>query len=224
MKAIDGEPKTKNIPELGINIEGLKRHSFMCIFLPESSLSTEEIKLRAWLLHTITSAARHYSKARELVQLQNTANRPKDGGTIFYILDVSEQIEDCIMTTHRVCAALKRMNYSNPINGFSENFDESITQLTGVRNQFEHMHNQIVGGQTGKGPISIVFGSEGRVLKIRKKKMETVKLHHLIESSFQAIAKLYPSFNANSTPETGGQIKLTATATVKVIDNSPKAH
>jgi len=214
MNSSDGMPKAKNIPELHINVEGLKRHFFMSVFVPEPSLSVKDRKLRGWLLHTITSAARHYSKASELVQLQDKADQHEDGGAIFYVLDVFEQLEDCIMATHRICAALKRMNSFEPAKEFTSKYYESITQLTSIRNQFEHMHSQIVASETGAGPISITFGDEGRTIIFRKLKMETTGLHELIECAFRTIAKLYPVFDANSAPEAGGPIKLTMTATI----------
>ncbi len=102
-------PRTENIPALSINIEGLKRHSVLCVFVPEPELSADELKLRGWLLHTMLTAARHYNKFRELVSKQESVDQARDGGAIFYLLDVSEQIEGCASALHRVCMAAKRM-------------------------------------------------------------------------------------------------------------------
>jgi len=101
--------------------------------------------------------------------------------------------------------------------GFSRKFSDSIEQLSSIRNQFEHMHSQIVASQTGSGPISIVFGEEGRTVKFRKLKMEIERLHELIEGSFRVIAGLYPAFNADSPPEAGGPMKLTMTVSISVV-------
>jgi hypothetical protein len=97
-------PHAKYIPELAINVEGLKRHSFMMIFVPEPSLSTEDRRLRTWLLHTVATATRHYTKARQLVQSQNSADHARDRGEIFHTLDVYEEIEGAVMATHRAWA------------------------------------------------------------------------------------------------------------------------
>lgn len=218
MKPVEKMPNAKNIPALHINIEGLKRHSFMCVFVPEPSLSADDRKLRSWLLHTMTTGARHYTKARELISLQDNADQARDGGAIFYVLDVSEQIEGCVMAMHRVCMAIKRMNATEKVDGFTNDFSESIGQLNSIRNQFEHMHSQIVASETGHGPISMAFGDEGRSIKFRKLKMETTRLHGLIEEAYRVIAGLYPAFNANSAPEAGGPVKLTMTATITVVD------
>lgn len=222
MKSIEGMPKAENIPASHVNIEGLKRHSFMCVFVPEPSLSAEDRKLRAWLLHTLTTAARHYTKARDLVSLQDSADQAKDGGAIFYVLDVSEQIEGCVMAVHRVCMAIKRMDATKQVGGIvndlSESLSESIGQLNSIRNQFEHMHSQIVASETGHGPISMAFGDEGRTIRFRKLKMETARLYDLIEYAYRVVAGLYPAFDANSAPEAGGPVKLTMTATISVVD------
>lgn len=62
-------PISDNIPEIDYNIEGLRRHSLLCTFLNNEGLTEVEWKLRNWLLHTVYSATRHYTKARELVIL-----------------------------------------------------------------------------------------------------------------------------------------------------------
>lgn len=220
MKSVEKMPEAKNIPELNGNIEGLKKYSFASILVPEQSLSQDDRKLRSWLLHTVVSASRHYSKARELVQQQNNANRSRDGGAVFYILDVSEQVEDCVMAAHRVCMAIRRMRGHQQALEFSINFEESIGQLCSIRNQFEHMHCQITTNETGCGPISIIFGDEGRSIRFRKLSMETAKLHALIDGAYRVVASLYPIFDMNSTKEAGGPLKLTVTASITVIDSN----
>ena len=214
-------PKSENIPALNINIEGLKRHLFMTKFLPETSITSGNLKLRAWLLHTIATSARNYSKARELVTLQNKADQVRDGGAIFYALDVAEQIESCVMATHRACMAIKKMVGSlSHAGGFYDKFGNSINKLSEIRNQFEHMHTQIVSNESGSGPISIEFSDEGRCIRFRKLKLETIQLHGLIEGTYRLVASLYPGFNADSPAEAAGPIKLTVTADIIVKDSN----
>lgn len=207
-------PRAENIPALHSNVEGLKRHSFMCVFVPDS-LSPDERKFRAWLLHTLTTAARHYSAARELVRKQDSADQSRDGGAVFYLLDVSEQIEGCVLALFRVCAALHRMG-----DGALESFAVQVQLLREIRNQFDHMHGQIVSAETGRGPISITFVDEGRSIRFRRLKMKTTDIHALVEEAYRFVAAMFPNFDADSAPEPQGPIKLTMAATVTVIDHS----
>lgn len=189
-----------------MNIEGLKLHSFILVFVPE--LSPEERRLRTWLLHTLASAARQYTKARELVVLQERADQAADGGAIFYVFEVSEQLEGCVMALHRVFMALGRMSssISKIENGSLLN---ALEKLKSLRNQFEHMHTQIVPGETGKGPISITFASEGGAIRFRDKRVETSDLRDLLQAAFLQVSSLYPQFDPNSAPELGGPMRLT---------------
>jgi len=218
MQSVEKMPTVNNVPELHGNIEGLKRHSFGCLLVPEPLLSDNDRKLRAWLLHTVASASRHYSKARELVLRQEAADYSKDGGSIFHILDVSEQLEDCVMATYRVCMAIRKLNSYPKAEEFSSSFQNSIELLRSIRNQFDHMHTQITSGETGGGPLSIIFGNEGKSIKFRKLSMDTVLLHELIDEAYRMVASLYPSFNVNSAKESGGAIRLTLTTSFKTTN------
>lgn len=212
-------PKADNIPPISINVEGLRRHSFLCIFISEPLLSTESRKLRSWLLHTVTTAARHYTKARELVILQDTANQAKDGGAIFYLLDVAEQIEGCVAATYRACNAIRRMSGTMvQAEKFVRDHESSIAGLSSIRNQFEHMHSQIVAGQTGTGPISMAFSGEASCIKFRNLKIETAHVHDIIEGAYRLVAEMFPAFDANSAPEAPGPLKLRIKATVTVTE------
>lgn len=208
----------KNIPELLGNVEGLKRHSFLCVFLPEPSLSQDDRKLRAWLLHTIASASRCYSKARELVELQDNSDQGRDGGAIFYVLDVSEQIEGCITTIFRACMAIKRLNDLPEALEFCTSNQESFEDLRSIRNQFDHMHTQITSGEVGNGPISIAFSDGGASIQFRRLNMKTADLGNLIDGAYKVVASMYPGFNSNSPKESGGPIKLSISASITVTD------
>lgn len=218
MKLAEKMPAAKNIPNLSGNIEGLKRHSFVCVFVPEPSLSQDERRIRAWLLHTIASASRHYTRARELVELQDNADQSRDGGAIFHILDVSEQIEDCVTATYRACMAIRRLDSCQEARKFSGDYKKSIEELRSIRNQFDHMHSQVTACETGGGPISIVLGDEGKSIKFRRLSMDTLSLHALIDGAYRVVASFYPGFNVNSKKEAGGPIRLTMTASITVTD------
>lgn len=218
MKSAKKKTTSKNIPDLFGNIEGLKRHSFMCVFVPEPSLSPADRRIRAWLLHTIASASRHYTRARELVELQDSADQSRDGGAIFHILDVSEQIEDCVTATYRACMAIKRLDSCEEARKFSSDYKKSTEELRSIRNQFDHMHSQVAAAETGSGPISIVFGDEGKAIKFRRLNMATRDLRALIDGVYRVVASLYPAFNVNSKKEAGGPIRLAMTASITVTD------
>lgn len=206
-------PNADNIPELYFNFEGLNRHSFLAILLPEAQNSDDERKLRSWLLHTLVSSARHYNKARELVFLQNTASHNNDGGTVFHVLDLSEHMEDCISATYRACMAVRRMSKNNDgLQAFVDKHLLAIEKLSKIRNQFEHMHSQIVSGEVGSGPISITYSDGGTVIQFRKQKLKTALLYELIRGLYFSIASLYPRFDPSSKPEKGGPMKLTVSA------------
>ena len=133
------------------------------IFVPEPSLSAEDRKLRTWLLHTVATAARHYTKARQLVQAQNSADQARDGGAIFHTLDVYEEIEGAVMAAHRACMAIRRLGSTWPnAADFTETYASPLKSLCSMRNQYEHMHTQITSNQTGNGPISMTFIHERR--------------------------------------------------------------
>jgi hypothetical protein len=200
-----------------MNIEGLRRHSFMLVFVPEPEVSVEERRLRIWLLHTLATATTQYAKARELVLLQEQTDQANDGGAIFYVLDVSEQLEGCVMALHRVFTALKRM-YSSGTHRSVQDLGKTFEKLNSLRNQFEHMHTQIVSGETGKGPISITFSNEGASVRFRDKRIDTAELKSLLQAAFIEVSSLFPSFDANSAPESGGPMKLNITGTIEVIE------
>lgn len=214
-------PEAKNIPELVINVEGLKRHSFLMVLVPEPALSVEDRKLRTWLLHTVATAARHYSKARQLVQSQNSADQARDGGAIFHTLDVYEEIEGAVMAVHRACMAIRRVGSKFGDAKVTEAYATALDNLCSIRNQYEHMHMQITSNQTGNGPISMIFIDEGRKIKFRSLSLDTTELHVLIDGAYRFVAKMYPAFNVNSAPELPGPTMLTITASVSVKEQPP---
>ncbi|WP_265215708.1 hypothetical protein [Herbaspirillum lusitanum] len=129
-------------------------------------MSEEDRKLRIWLLHTITTAARHYTEARKLVGLQNSTDQLRDGGIVLHILDVYEQIEGSVMAIHRACMAIRRLRERQlEAAEFIAVHEASLGSLIAIRNQYEHMHTQIVASQTGTGPISMTFGDSGKRIK-----------------------------------------------------------
>lgn len=212
-------PTTSNIPELIGNIEGLRRHSLLrMMLLPEPSLSESDIKLRTWLLHTTASASRHYSRARELVELQDNSDQEIDGGSVFHTLDVSEQLESCITATFRSCTAIRRLSNLPEALDFSNKNQKSLEDLRAIRNQFDHMHTQITSGEVGNGPILISFSDEGRTIQFRNLKISTTELRNLIDGAYRFVASLYPNFDPDSPKHPGGPIKLKISMSITTTD------
>lgn len=211
-------PVANNIPELDFNYEGLNRHSYLCSFMPDPLNSKgNDRQIRKWLLHTFVTSSRHYSKIRELVVLQNNADQAEDGGVIFHILDLSEQIEGCLSATYRVYMAIRRMSNENTsFKDLLNNQNTAFDKLKNIRNQFEHMHSQIVLGEIGRGPILISLSDFGQVIRFRKLQLEVSSLHDLIKGLYFVIADLYPSFDVKSKPEAGGPVKLSITGNISV--------
>lgn len=210
-------PQVENVPELNFNYEGLKKHSLLGIFYKDADLTVDERKLRAWLLHTLVSSARRYAKARELVVAQHNADQERDGGAILYLFDVSEHLESCISSAYRVSMAIRRLSNTQAnetITEFQTSNAGAIEKLAKIRNQFEHMHSQIVSGETGKGPIMITFNDEGKNIQFRNLLIETAALYEVIKGLYEIVGGMYPDFNVNSAPVPGGPTKLVMTLDV----------
>tara|TARA_R100001039_G_C1778482_1_gene66330 strand:- start:276 stop:650 length:375 start_codon:yes stop_codon:yes gene_type:complete len=114
--------------------------------------------------------------------------------------------------------AFRRLGSFLEAQTFSKSHEKSIEELRLIRNQFDHMHSQITSAEAGSGPISIVFGDEGKSIKFRRLSMETIRLHDLIDGAYRVVASLYPAFNVNSQKEAGGPSRLTITASATVTD------
>lgn len=213
-------PIAKNIPEIDFNIGGLRSHAILSVLVAEPGLSEADRKIRGWLLHTVFSAARHYSRARELVVQQNDADQQRDGGLVLHLLDVSENIEDCVTGVYRSCLAVRRLGDKNETCGrFVEEYRQEVDGLAKLRNQFEHMHGQIVSGETGSGPISMSLSDQGKSIAFRKIKFDIVSLYKLMNGLYQVVANMYPSFPIDSTVSNRawGPKKLTMSASATVI-------
>lgn len=216
-------PIAENIPEIDFGIGELRKHSLLCVFIAEDGVSESERKIRAWLLHAVFSATKHYAKVREFVVLQNNADQARDGGLVLHLLDVSEHLEDCVTGTYRACMAVRRMSENNEACSlFIENNHHAFARLGKVRNQFEHMHSQIVSGETGKGPISVTLSDHGNYLQFRKLKMAVASLFDLLKGLFHVVASMYPGFDVQSKPQAqdSGPMKLRASLSIDVEQKS----
>jgi hypothetical protein len=214
---MSGLPRASNIPIITANVQSLKAHSLLCIFAQESSVTAEQRRLRTWLLHTIASATNHYLAARDLVYQQDHSDQQRDGGAILYVLDVPEQLDGCITALFRACMAIRRMQPFEAADRFVRTHESTIGALSSIRNQFDHMHSQIVANETGSGPILIVFADEGSSVQFRSLRIQTAQIAELIQGAFAVVASLFPSFNAQSRSRVAGPTKLTISAICKVV-------
>jgi hypothetical protein len=219
---MSGLPRASNIPVITANVQSLKAHSLLCIFAQEPSVTVEQRRLRTWLLHTIASAANHYLAARDLVSRQDNADQQRDGGAILYVLDVPEQLDGCITALFRACMAIRRMQPFEAAETFVREHEGAIGTLSSIRNQFDHMHSQIVANKTGSGPILMVFDDEGSSIQFRSLRIQTAQLAELIQGAFAVVASLFPGFNTQSPSRVSGPTKLTISATCKVIERDSR--
>ncbi len=220
---MSGLPQASNIPPITVNLQSLKAHSLLCVFVQDPSVTVEQRRLRTWLLHTVASAASHYSAARDLVTQQGHADQQRDGGAILYVLDVPEQLDGCVTALYRACMAIKRMQPFAAAEIFAREYETAIDELCSIRNQFDHMHSQIVTNETGPGPILIVFDNEGRSVKFRSLHIQTAQLAALIQGAFSVVASLFPGFNAGFQAQAVGPTKLTISATCEVVKRDAPA-
>ena len=202
-------PRLENIPELNVNYEGLKRHSHLSLFVQDPNLTPQARKLRGWFVHTVVSSVRHYNDARTLVLKQETADQIKDGGVIFYIFDVYQHLESCIGYAYRAVYSIHKIDQGNTLfTSFKKEHKDAVERLSKIRNQFEHMHTQIVSGQSGKGPIYITYGHEGKEIHFRSLRISTSEMHKVLKSLYLAACSFFPVFDPESTAELGGDPRL----------------
>lgn len=198
------------------NFEGLRRHNQLQIFVPDS-LSTEQRRLRTWLVHVVHKAARHYTAARDIVLADIRSSRLPDGSVAFHIWDFCLEIEDCVATTYKglKCAALLADRGGGP--GALEVTPEGKA-VSNLRNKLEHMHTAIGGGQSGSGPVFIVLDASREHLCLRDLKVPVDYVPKLLEDLFKATAAMFPQFDPASAPEREGPSVLSITATIEVTE------
>jgi len=209
---------SENIPEIDFNIGGLRKHALLCVFIKENELNVLDRKVRNWLLHTVCSASRHYTKVRDLIVSHNNASQKQDDGVVLHLLDVSEHLEDCVTAIFRSCMAVQRMSYKNSTcEIFSESHKYKIEKISRMRNQFEHMHSQIISGEVGNGPVSITLSDEGEFIRFRSLKIEALFLYELLKGLYHVVASMFDNFDVSSEIEAIGALKLSITANARVI-------
>lgn len=198
------------------NFEGLRRHNQLLIFVPDS-LSTQERRLRTWLVHVVHKAARHYTAARDIVLADMHSSRLPDGSVAFHMWDFCLEMEDCVATIHKglKCAALLAGRGGGP--GALEVTPEGKA-VSALRNKLEHMHTDIAGGQSGSGPVVIVLDTPRENLCLRDLKVPVDYVPKLLENLFEATAAMFLQFDPASAPEGGGASVLSMTATIEVTE------
>jgi len=197
------------MPPLSCNTEGLRGHSHLQMFLPEPHLDDVQRRWRAWLLHALVSAARHYNQARDTILMQLDARTLHPNSSVFYILDFSEYMENCISSVYRACMCAKSLVGAQE--GFTQFYkacEGYIDQLRKLRNQHEHMYTQIVSGEVGSGPILLSLDDGGATMRFRDVKMPLNSLHTLIEGLYQALVTMFPNWDSTSAPEQKGVLQL----------------
>lgn len=213
-------PSICGMPPLLANVEGLRHHAFLCMFLTED-ISAEKYKWRAWLVHMLVKAARHYDDARDMIegQIRSTAADGSQGAPL-PILDFSFAMEDCITSISKACQCLGALNAkvdASVGNRVLALVDERAI-LQKVRNQQEHMFSQISSGETGKGPIFLAPSKDGEHVLFRSLAMPFADVHRLIEAVYLDISMLAPNFDPASARVAPGVMTLKATATIEQVE------
>lgn len=199
------------------NFEGLKRHSQLHMFV-EEELGEEARRTRAWLVHVVHKASRHYTAAREMVLAQAMGSRAPDGGLLLPIWDFCLEIEDCIATASKAvqCAHLLANAKVGAKPGALARTSEGQS-IVKLRNKLEHLYSELGNYQSGSGPIVITLDAEGEHLCLRDIKVPTLYLTSLLDELFQVVAAMFPRFDATSLPEHAGVTKLSMTMEVEVL-------
>lgn len=211
-------PERCGMPPLTCNTEGLRKHSFLLVFIKEDHINDVQRRWRAWLLHCLVAAARHYDKARQTILMQLDAKKSLSNASVFHIMDFAEHMEDCMASVFRACMCARKVASSaDSFDAFCQNHKEAIDQLQKLRNQHEHMHTQIVSGEVGKGPIFLCLADEGDAMQFRDIRMPLASLHALIEGLYKSLVPLFPKFDGRSPPEPKGVLSLSISATTEMI-------
>jgi hypothetical protein len=197
------------------NFEGLRRHNQLQIFVP-SQLSTEERRVRTWLVHVVHKAARHYGAARDIVLADINSSRLPDGSVVFHMWDFCLEMEDCVATSYKALKCAAMLANRGAALGALEMTPEGRA-VARLRNKLEHMHTEIGGGQSGSGPVYISLDASRENLCLRDVNVPVDYVPRLLENLFDVVAAMFPEFDPESEPQGGGPTRLSIEATIEVI-------
>lgn len=205
---------------LNQNIEGLRTHALVVgMFLPEPGISAEARKWRSWLVHCLLKTARHYNEARDLILAQIAEGKRSAAdmmkGRSLPILDFALAMEDCITSLDKVVVCINELEKKSAMSGGRVlALEAERAALKRLRNQQEHMHLQIAGGQTGEGPIYVTVADDDESMRLRDLSMSFGALHRLMDAAYLDISALLPSHDVNSAPGQAGMPTISMSATV----------
>ena len=211
------------MPPLHLNIEGLRAHALlMNIFIPEPEVSAEKRKWRSWLVHCLVKMARHYNEARSLILDQvSEGQRPYAEmvkSRYLPIFDYAFAMEDCITSLEKTIACIRALSKKGEMtSAFVLALNSEQQSLNAFRRQQEHMHSQIVAGQTGDGPILVALSDNGDGMRLRGLTMGFDALYKLIDAVYRDISSLFPMHDVQSSPLQGGAPQLSVSMTTEVI-------
>lgn len=187
-------------PPLTKNIEGLRQHSHLLVFVPEDK-SPGVLKWRAWLLHMLVKAARHYSAARQLVLLQTNPRLP-NGGAIFPVWDLAFEVEDCLTSLHKALQCVQRLESQNEaFAAAAAVLAEEKGAICAMRNVQEHLFTRLPSGQTGPGPVLIQLDKSGDEIRLGRDRLSVAALHQVIEHLFDLVATQFSQFDPSAPPQ-----------------------
>lgn len=205
--------------ELNCNSEGLRACSMMDSMFSFGKVDevacTDEKRFKSWMVHNLISTTRSYKKARDTVVSQVEQPVLQSGTAMFHIFEFSEYIEYCITSLNRLCVAAKqsRERYK-PFDEFCFTYSSEIERLGKFRNKIEHLHSQVSKLQAGKGPVLVTLNDSEDELRLLKLKYPLSSFTALINGYYLALTKLFPNFDASSSPMAEGPLGLSMSVTI----------
>lgn len=209
-------PKHCKMAEITKDIEGLRGHLVLLSLVPEPQLTQAQRRWRGWFVHTLLSAARHYSDARFVILQQIASKQTPEGGAPLPILDFGEYIDDCVSSLNRLCMCAKRLKAEVPsFDDFLRKHKNAAENLRIIRNEQEHLYNKI-GGADDSGPIVYVVAGDENGIELRNMQLAFSDIYELIEAAFVAIVPLFPNFDPSSKPNQRGVPSISGSMSVTV--------
>lgn len=216
-------PEECKLPPITRNVEGLRNHMQLLIFVPEN-LDALALKRRAWLVHLIVKASRHYNAARTLV-IDQICHARTPSGVRFPIWDIGLEMEDCITSLAKAVTLLRGLSTLSPTlvaaQGQLLEEKEAVKQM---RNKQEHLFTSLANGQIDDGPVIVMLDQSGENIVLGKQKLAAAALHAIIDHVFDVVATMCPQFDPSSSPQAGGITHLSITAKMEVHTVSPATY
>lgn len=208
-------PKECKLSPINKNVEGLRSHLQLLMFIPED-IDALARQRRAWLVHLIVKASRHYNAARVLV-IDQIHNASTSTGVRFPIWDFGLEMEDCITSLAKALTLLNSLSALSPTLRVAQlEFLDEKKAVWKMRNKQEHLFTHLASGQIEEGAVIVMVDESGDNIVLGKQRLAITSLHAIISHVFDVVATMCPQFDTSSTPQAAGITHLSMTATMEV--------